>query len=126
MGGRRKSYTEKIFSRRRKRRVAARILVLVLIVGFVRAFLLRTYHIGTDSMEPSLSEGDRVLASPIVSGAVLWFGTLPPLVPFNRGDLVIVSPSELNSKGLFFSLWDSVERFFTLQRSSPARRRFGS
>ncbi|TXT43117.1 MAG: signal peptidase I [Spirochaetes bacterium] len=126
MGGRRKSYTEKIFSRRRKRKVVARILVLLLLVGFVRAFLLRTYHVGTDSMEPSLSEGDRLLASPIVSGAALWFGTLPPLAGFDRGDLVIVSPTDPNSNGFLFSLWDSLERFFTLQHSSPARRRFGS
>ncbi len=126
MGGRRKSYTEKVLSRRRRRKALARALSLLLMVGLVRTFLLRSYRIGTDTMEPSLREGDRVLTSPIFSGASLWFGMLPPMAPLRRGDLVIVAPTDKSPYGTIFSAWDSLARFVTFQRWSPLRGRFGN
>ncbi|MGQ7349085.1 signal peptidase I [Quadrisphaera oryzae] len=72
--------------RRRRRRAlaavreAAVVVVAALVVSLlVTTFLARPFSIPSASMEPALLEGDRVLATPLVPGAL----------PLQRGDVVV-------------------------------------
>jgi hypothetical protein len=116
---RHRSFTEKVLSAQKRRKVAGRILVLLLVVAASHAFLLRAYRVSTDTMRPGLEKGDLVLASPLLGEITTVFGRLPPLLPLKRGALVVVLPATSRSESLAFKGWDSLVRFFTFQRVSP-------
>lgn len=60
------------------RSVVLALLAAVLVAGLLRAFVADVYWIGSDSMQPTVAPGDRVLVSRILGGA-------EP----ERGDLVV-------------------------------------
>lgn len=100
-----------------------KVLAFVVVVAAVQAFLLKTYSLSTELMAPGLDRGDLVLSVPLLGGLSTLFGKLPPPVPLVRGDLVVVLPEQRGSQSLPSRAWDSVVRFFTLQRLSPLARR---
>jgi signal peptidase I len=77
-------------------------------------------------MEPLIAKGDSVLVFPLPLGARTWFGKTPALRNIHRGELVIVDPDPIPSVDRFFYVWDSLARFFTLQRYSPLAQRYGA
>ena len=60
------------------RSVVLALLVAAVVAGLVRAFVLDVYWVGSDSMQPTVEPGDRVLVSRLVDGTGL-----------RRGDLVV-------------------------------------
>lgn len=60
------------------RSVVLALLVAALVTGLLRAFVVDVYWIGSDSMQPTVEPGDRVLVGKIVDGTEL-----------ERGDLVV-------------------------------------
>jgi signal peptidase I len=121
-----RSYTEKLLAARKKRKVLARILGVVLVIGFFHTFLIRSFIVSTDSMLPSLARGDVIISSPLLSGASTWFGRLPPMVSYARGDVIAVFPDATAETSFIFKIWDSLVRFFTVQKISPRTIRYGS
>ncbi len=69
-------------------------LVLVLMYFAVSRFLVDTVEVGSASMEPHLSSGDRLIATPVVFGTYFpspdW--RMPSFRPPRRGDVVTVLP----------------------------------
>lgn len=126
MFSRHRSYTEKVFAKRRRRRLIGRILSFLLVIAFLRTFFVQSYTLMTNTMEPLLAKGDSVLVFPLPFGARTWFGKTPALSEVKRGELLIVEPDSLPSIDRFFYVWDSLARFFTLQRYSPLARRYGA
>ncbi|HWR11607.1 MAG TPA: signal peptidase I [Rectinemataceae bacterium] len=123
--GRHRSYTEKVLTARKRRRAAGKVFLVLLIVGFIRAFFLQSYKIDSTSMQPTLAHGDRIISFPLPVGAVTLFGKLPRITGLKRGELIVVAPDPIPTEGWWFSAWDSLARFFTLQRFSPAAARYG-
>ncbi len=95
------------------------IVILFLLYHIVFFFLLQSYEISTGSMEPSLTEGDKVMATPLVFGPSVPFTSyrLPAFRSPRRGDTVIVSAKEQQFSGIE-KIADTALRFFTLQKVS--------
>lgn len=120
-----RSYTERVFAARTRRKAAGRIILLLASIVFISVFFLKTWVIEDASMSPTFEKGDRVLASPLSTGALTFFGKLPPLRNLKRGDILVILPDPVPSASRLFSLWDSTVRFASLQRISPMALRYG-
>lgn len=101
------------------------VLVLFLVLTAVNAFFIAAYSIGSISMEPTISLGERVFVSPL---------TLGPAIPFTRkrfsaiaapprGAVVIVAPAN-HTKNTLEIIFDPIVSFFTLQRVRLGTQRF--
>ena len=80
--------------------------------------IVRSALQGSESMQPTLAVGDRVLAVPLIYGPRLpGVGlVLPGFSQPARGDIVLVRPGFLSPSGPGRTLLDSVVQFFSLQR----------
>lgn len=108
-----------------RHRIAGRVLLVLLVVSLVRSLFLQSYKVDSTMMQPALSHGDTILSFPLPLGAVTLFGKLPRLTDPRRGELVIVEADPIPTESGLFRAWDSVARFFTLQRFSPLAYRYG-
>jgi len=122
---RHRSYTEKVMTARKRRRGLRKVLLVLLAVGLIRTFFLQSYKVDATSMRPALSPGDRVLSFPLPVGAATLFGKLPRITDLKRGELIVLAPDPIPAESWWFSAWDSLARFFTLQYYSPSAGRHG-
>lgn len=122
---RHRSFTEKVLSSRKRRRAIGKAILVILAVSVVRALFFQSFAIESTAMEPNLAKGDRVLSFPLPVGAVTFFGKLPALSEVTRGELIVVAPPQTLMESRWFLAWDSLVRFFTLQRVSPLSSRYG-
>jgi len=98
-------------------------LVILLVFLFFQIsdnFFLASYSMGNKSMEPSITEGDILLTTPILYG---------PFIPLTekrfrdirqpqRGDIVIARPGYYKKPPGYINAADKLVRFFTLQKIS--------
>lgn len=124
-GSRHRSYTERLFALRRRRAAAGRIVLIIIALAILRAFFFQVYRLGDERMAPSLRTGDIVLVFPGFDGPSTLFGKLPAISPPDRGRLVIAYPERPPDVTWLYLAWDSLARFFTLQRYSPFEHRYG-
>jgi len=122
---RHRSYTEKVLAKRRRIRTLGKIVLFFLLLGVMRTFFIQSFTLRSTNMEPSLYKGDSLLSFPLPLGAKTLFGKLPPLSNLRRGELVLVDPDPVPNTSWAFRTWDSLARFFTLQRYSPSAERYG-
>jgi signal peptidase I len=101
------------------------VLLLFIVFTIVNAFFIATYSIGSISMEPSMSLGERVFVSPLMLGPTIPFTrkrfsalSAPP-----RGALVIAAPTN-HTKTTLHTIFDPLVSFFTLQRVRLGTQRF--
>jgi signal peptidase I len=96
------------------------LLITVILYAFVVSIFLNPLRIGSISMSPTISEHDRILASPLFYGVRVPFA-IKPLLEFSkprRGDLVVFSPPYLPKMNMLQAIFDALIRFLTLQRYS--------
>ena len=103
------------------RRIAGKIALLIgvafLFVTIVTSFFLDSVSLGSASMEPTLSQGDKILTTPLKFGAKIPFSTLrfgrigEPV----RGELVLCAPPFAEASPLQ-KLLEPFIQFFTLRR----------
>ena len=120
-----RSFTEKVLLSRKRRKILGKILLVILCISVTRAFFLQSYGVSSTLMEPGLVPGDVVVSFPLPLGASTLFGKLPPVDTPKRGELVLVKPDALPLQSGWFGAWDTIVRFFTLQRVSPLALRYG-
>ena len=103
--------------RRVIRRIALFITVLFLFTTLVTALLLDSYSLGSVSMEPTLSPGDKFFSTPLVFGARVPFTTFRfgRLRTPERGELVVCAPPYEKTSSLQ-RLLEPFARFFTLRK----------
>ncbi len=106
---------------------AVRVVLITLILYIiVSAFFVRTFHIDSVSMSPTLNPSDRVLASCITFGARIPFTgiRLPAVHTPARGDLVVVQPPYFSDDAPLKRIIEPFVNFLTFQRAT-AYREFG-
>ncbi len=109
-------------------KVAVFIASVFLFTTLVTSFFLDSVSIGSASMEPTLSVGDRILTTPIVFGAQVPFTDLRfgGIREPERGEVVVCSAPFFTTTTLK-TLSNPFLRFFTLRRvrhGAQARRGF--
>ena len=126
---------ERYDARRGSRRAVSvlRAVLSVIALSFLMVLLISTvfgssYLVESESMIPTLEDGDRILASHLTYGAQLPYldRRLPGLRSPRRGDLVIVVPPFYQYKGFITLVVEPVVRFFTLQKATLIRFTDGS
>jgi signal peptidase I len=122
----RKSYAETVEGRRRFLSRLAVLLIVFLAFEFVAGLFLTSFSLSSKAMEPSLSAGDYVLASPLVYGPSTFLGKIPSPVKPARGDLVLVDPPYIDRPSFGPAFADALLRFLSFQRFSLLARRGSS
>jgi signal peptidase I len=103
------------------RRIAAKIALFIgitfLFTTIVTSIFLDSFSLGSTSMEPTLTQGDKVLSTPLVFGAKVPFTThrFPRAREPERGELVVCAPPFAENSTLQ-RLFEPFISFFTLRR----------
>lgn len=125
MTAKRRDYRHYGKIRRPARRIAGKALLFIglafLFTTVLTAFLLDSISIGSASMEPTLSQGEKVLTSSLVFGPRLPFTSLrfQSMREPERGELVICSPP-FHRVSKLRRLVEPFISFFTLRRTPGA------
>lgn len=118
---RHRSFTERVLASRKRRKTLFKLTLVLLAVAAFRTFIAQTYQIQGLLMSPSLEPGDWIVSFPLPAGANTVFGKLPPLNKSVRGELVVLAPAAALTQTFWSRAQDTLVRFFTLQKLSPAR-----
>jgi len=117
---RRRSYSEKVLLARKRRKIAGKVLLALLVIAFIRAFFVQSYRVNDDSMAPSLLAGDQVFASPLLCGPEFLGFKLPALSQPYRGEMVLVSRGSDPFESGWATFGGAVLRFLSFQRFASA------
>ena len=95
------------------------VIVFILYEG-ITCFLLSSYTVKSDSMEPDIHKNQKVLAVPFFFGLQIPFTgkNLPAIRSPERGDIVVLTPPNRGNYPWYTLLGDSLVRFFTLQKKT--------
>jgi len=105
-------------------RAALALLVMFVLFNAIHSFLLSVWVIRSDSMQPGLRSGDRLL---VASSALPFLaadmrGNGAGGIPYGRGTIVLVDKSRGEGRNPLLSLADGFLRFFTAQQAGfPGR-----
>ncbi len=107
----RKSIAGRIFA------VLGFLLAFFLLYELITSMLITTVGIESVSMEPSLTSGERLFASPLPYGARLPFAadSLGPISTPERGELVLVRP-KYYEETVWKRIFNPIVLFFTAQQ----------
>ena len=127
MRGRRRGYRlYRARHRRRSRPLALiRLLILLLLVYVVvSSMLVSSVRIGSISMEPTLTLGERLVVSPLATGARVPFTNrrLPGVWKPQRGALVVIRPPYYEASALT-AVFEPVVGFFSLRHATVDQSR---
>jgi len=111
-----KSYSEKKSQKKRYRTYFTRIMIFLVIYSFFTTFIATTIKINSESMMPSLENGNSVIFIP--SNKFNFFSRKDGVVKFKRGDIVLASTNYSEETTLLDKILDPVVRIFTLQKKS--------
>jgi signal peptidase I len=123
-GSRRRYYRRSRSHGKPRRGIASRIVFFILFLGIffslMNLMVIQGYLVRSESMNPLIPPGSRVLSSPIPFGSPLPFmnKSFPALREPRRGELVLITPPGLEPMKWHGKILDSVLRFITLQRIS--------
>jgi signal peptidase I len=112
------SFTDQIEQRKRLLFVLKVVLALYFAFVFVSGMFVSNFSVSSQSMDPALSAGDRVLVSPLSYGArsIFWSGRFPGIGTPQHGDIALVEPEYYQSPGALTQIADSLVRFLTFQQ----------
>ncbi|MDR0525911.1 MAG: signal peptidase I [Spirochaetaceae bacterium] len=113
------TFKEQKYKRHQIRWILLGFLVFYVLYSFFTEFILSTWVLENDTMQPNLRSGDRFICSSYTFFRLLpdfsWLNAAPPL---RRGNVVVVDMALKEPPGLAKSLLDGGARFFTFQRLS--------
>lgn len=113
------SYSARIEERRFILSSVMLVLSLVVLFSIIRNNLVTMNGVGSPTMEPTLSSGDCVIATPLYSTSVDTGKDFSPLMRAERGDLVLLEPAYPDRNGIFLRAIGSIVSFVTFQRYHP-------
>jgi len=94
-------------------------LVLYVLYNCLVTFFISVWVMENDTMQPSLSSGDRLIFSSFTLPS--WLKqkkSEEQLLPFKRGSIVLVDMGNVKGQNIPMKIIDGVVRFFTAQRVS--------
>lgn len=104
-------------------------LIVLLFVAFfavlfwmVHSFIFSMYALRSDTMLPSLTDRDLVIATPLYNTQSAPGVSLPLLATATRGDLVVIAPPRRDERNLALDFLNAGAAFLTLQRIRPFER----
>lgn len=103
------SYTERRAKRFKILRIAFIIFLIFIVYQLISSYLIMTYRIQADTMQPTFSSGDMIITAPFYSAQK----------DIDRGTLVTVEPIERPQQSLFEKTAQKVTAFFTFQLVNP-------
>lgn len=107
-------------AQRQERRTAFIVLLFVAVFAAVffiaHSFLFTMYIVRSQTMEPSLSDGDYVISTPLYHTKSSSGGGIPLLANASRGDLVVIVPPIKPDLGFIQKSVNTIVAFATLQR----------
>jgi len=86
--------------------------ILFLIYNALSAFFISVWALNNDTMQPSLSYGDRLLFTSF------FLPTKENQIPYNRGNVVLVDIGNIRNRKTPLKVIDIIVRFFTGQSRS--------
>ncbi|MDP3177396.1 MAG: S26 family signal peptidase, partial [Spirochaetaceae bacterium] len=95
--GRRQSYAEAVERRRRFARRAGILVFIFLCYEALSGLIVSVWAVKSESMDPTVRPGDRILATPLAFGPLTPFGKIPGIAKPRRVDLVIGEPGSANT-----------------------------
>lgn len=101
------------------------ILVIFLLCISILTFLIFPVSVSSQSMQPKLSGGEIVFATPLASPQkenslnIPFFSSILHCVPLNRGDIVILAPKYHEKTTVCQKIVIKVVRFVTFQKYDP-------
>lgn len=113
------SYAAQKQERHRLLRAVLVILILYLLYNVLSTFLLSSWVLHNDSMQPGLRSGDRFIAvSTVLPSLFTEFRLTDGLSPFKRGSIVLIDTRRGENRSHLLVFADTFVRFFTAQKLS--------
>jgi len=102
------------------RKVLFIIILLFLLLQAFRIFLVSSYSVGSESMEPSYKKENTVIVLPLLYGAKLeaFDARTPGFNTPRRGDAVVAYHPEYKAPSVWQKTIDYILRFFTFNKAS--------
>ncbi len=93
------------------------IILCFIFYNLLTLFLLSSYEVKNDSMQPLFKEENRILTCPLVYGAKIPLSDsrFPGFREPQRGDIIIVKPGNSFQPKVIIRILDPIVQFFTLQ-----------
>jgi uncharacterized SAM-binding protein YcdF (DUF218 family) len=116
-------YAEKVERKKKRNKILSHIVIFVFICILMRCFVLQTWRVRDDLMQPELRKADVVVVIPYV-----WIGGRTPIGLAGRpqeNSLVLVSDGAETIVPSIRRTVDAMLRFVTLQRVSSLGGEFG-
>lgn len=103
------SYTERRAKRFKILRIAFIVFLLFILYQLISSYIIATYRIQADTMQPTFSSGDMIITTP-------FYSTQKDI---ERGTLVMVEPIARPHQNFFEKTVQKVVAFFTFQLINP-------
>ena len=103
------SYTERREKRFKIIRIAFIVFLLFILYQLISSYMIATYRIQADTMEPTFSSGDMIITAP-------FYSTQKDI---ERGTLVMVEPITRPHQNFFEKTTQKIVAFFTFQLINP-------
>ena len=103
------SYTERREKRFKVLRIAFIIFLIFILYQLISSYIITTYRIQADTIQPTFSSGDMIITAPFYSAPK----------DIERGTLVMVEPIERPQQSFFEKTVQKIVAFFTFQLINP-------
>ncbi|MDR2808664.1 MAG: signal peptidase I [Spirochaetaceae bacterium] len=111
------SYKEGKNKRHKVLQTLAYILVFFVIYLSLNTFILSTWLLESNGMQPQLHGGDRfIIISRTIQSVLVAISSSQTSIPWQRGNVVLIDKAAEKSTPLLLRLADTVVRFFTVQQ----------
>jgi hypothetical protein len=103
------SYTERRVKRFKIFRITFIVFLLFILYQLISSYMITTYRLQADTMQPTFSSGDMIITAPFYSSKK----------EIERGTLVMVEPISRPQQSIFEKTAQKIVAFFTFQLINP-------
>ena len=92
------------------------LIVLIIVFCITNRYLVTMFDVRSETMEPVITNGDRVITTPLYNSKSKDNTSFSLLIMPKRGDLVVVAPAYVSEDNKLITIINSIVSFFTLQK----------
>jgi signal peptidase I len=113
------SYAAQKHERHKLLRIILILVILYLLYNVICNLFISVWVLRNDTMQPGLRSGDRFLAvSPVLPSLLAKIKQTNELIPFKRGNIVLIDTRRAEKSNLLLGIADNLVRFATAQQLS--------